>query len=889
MQERNRESSKRSHESRFDARRVSKKNSSKSKSKKFNPVEKRNQRIEENKKKSARADNRKTDHVLKKSQKADVTKKSVQNKDKRYTSKKTASKEQKASRSSVRKSGILIISKNFKQSEYTFFGIGLIFAYLFLLVSSVDVVISEGLFFIYLGVLLLKRPRIHSQGRVIDIFSIGIILYSFTAFLPLFPYFFPDWRATAFSQYDISFGFLHTIMPLKSLEAFLILVATMVLYYHISSWRLNNLGREVLLILLTAVTTLAGCIECFTGNDTLGFLFSEKYERSPLKHYSDNLNLLYLVGGLGSVALFFDSFKSNKIVSVVGIIGAMLCLFFLMHKQSFFYYTLFYVFSFLLILRLYLREKRLIEKSFILIALLTCFAAFIYFNQTCLDIIVNNFDGVFIGKVKELWWVLFGSIKQLNIFGYGIATAHSILPQLSPIELFQDNFSHRGPYLLTYISDFGFVGLVALVLFCNYWFFRYSRTSNDSKIRHRFFYALIVIVFFVRFIMHSEGLGVGLLFLLLIFLHLSLRIEKENSPIFSKKLCQLIGVFWLCLGMFWVSVSIANQPLLSDIRHRLSYADQCDENVDFKALPLESIAKKSSLISRDNPKKYFLDTYQLLESGADKKEVIKTLYKAAFCDRNNLKIFLHLGYLLSDYDLNLANDTWAAYFKESPLIKIDDYISLIYYSKGNYELLLSLEKLSYFANEYAVEFTLLLNDLDFQAYIETNSLDRFFVSYSRIQFQFLKRLLEEGFFDEYSEYVAVYKNEIIGISILEAIKQKELANFEQALFLLREHILPEKIDSFKVKEDKKYMPRVFLQNYPDIEMGTILIKKEINEKNYEKALIYVDHILSMDNPPKYAYYWKAEVLYRMNEYIDSWFAFMAYLEKANIPQFPKKQ
>ena len=88
---------------------------------------------------------------------------------------------------------------------------------------------------------------------------------------------------------------------------------------------------------------------------------------------------------------------------------------------------------------------------------------------------------------------------------------------------------------------------------------------------------------------------------------------------------------------------------------------------------------------------------------------------------------------------------------------------------------------------------------------------------------------------------------------------------------------------------KKYIPRVFLQNYPDVEMGMVLIKKEINEKNYEQALIYVDHILSMDNPPKYAYYWKAEVLYRMNEYIDSWFAFMAYLEKANIPQFPKNQ
>ena len=102
-------------------------------------------------------------------------------------------------------------------------------------------------------------------------------------------------------------------------------------------------------------------------------------------------------------------------------------------------------------------------------------------------------------------------------------------------------------------------------------------------------------------------------------------------------------------------------------------------------------------------------------------------------------------------------------------------------------------------------------------------------------------------------------------------------------------LLEEKIDIFEVKEGKKYIPRVFLQNYPDVEMGMVLIKEEINKKNYEQALIYVDHILSMDNPPKYAYYWKAEVLYRMNEYIDSWFAFMIYLEKANIPQFPNNQ
>ena len=897
MQERNRESSKRSHKSRFDARRVSKKNSSKAKSKELNPVEKRNQRIEENKKRSGRADNRPKNHLskktssLKKSQKADVTKKPVQKTGKGYTSKKTASKKAKSARpnSNARKIGSLIFNKTFKQSQYAYFGFGLIFAYLFLLISSVDTVISEGLFFSYLGVLLLKRPRIHSQGIIVDIFAIGIVFYSLCAFLPNLPYFFPDWRASAWNQYGISLGFLGTIMPLKSLEAIIMLVASIVFYYHIASWKLNNLGREVLLIMLVGISALAGIIQYFAGNDTLGFLFSENYERSPIKGYSDNLNLIYLVGGLGAVALFFDSLKSNKLVSALGFSGALLNLFFLINSQSVFYFSLFYGLSCLLIIRLYLRGKPIVQKLFTILILITCLSVFISFNQIWLGIITYDLGGFLSTKAKELWWVIWGSFKQLNIFGNGIATAHAILPQLSPLEYFTEDYSYRGSYLLAFISDFGFFGFLGLILFLNYLFSQYSRISKDSKIRHRFYYALIIMAFLTRFVTQSEGLSVGLLLLFLIFLHLSLRIEKDYFLLFSKKSCQRIGVFWLCLGMFWVIISIFNLPLLSDIRYRLSYAEQCDANVDFKALSLESIEEKDSLISKTKPSKYFLKAYQLLESGAGKSETIETLYQSAFFDRNNPKVFLQFGYLASDYDLNLANDTWFAYFEQNALTKLDDYISLIYYSKDRYELLLSLERLSYLANEYAVEYALVLNDLDFQKYVETNSLDRFFVSNSRKQFYFLKRLLEEGFFDKYSEYVAGYKNEIIGISILEAVKQKELANFEQALFLLREHIVPEKIDIFEVKEGKKYIPRVFLQNYPDVEMGMVLIKEEINEKNYEQALIYVDHILSMDNPPKYAYYWKAEVLYRMNEYIDSWFAFMTYLEKANIPQFPKNQ
>ena len=117
----------------------------------------------------------------------------------------------------------------------------------------------------------------HSQGIIADIFAIGMVFYSLCAFLPNLPYFFPDWRHDAWNQYGISLGFLGTIMPLKSLEAIIMLLASIVFYYHIASWKLNNLGREVLLIMLVGISALAGIIQYFAGNDSLGFLFSENY------------------------------------------------------------------------------------------------------------------------------------------------------------------------------------------------------------------------------------------------------------------------------------------------------------------------------------------------------------------------------------------------------------------------------------------------------------------------------------------------------------------------------------------------------------------------------------------------------------------------------------
>ena len=40
-----------------------------------------------------------------------------------------------------------------------------------------------------------------------------------------------------------------------------------------------------------------------------------------------------------------------------------------------------------------------------------------------------------------------------------------------------------------------------------------------------------------------------------------------------------------------------------------------------------------------------------------------------------------------------------------------------------------------------------------------------------------------------------------------------------------------------------------------------------------------DKMAGQDDAPGFVYYWKAELLYRMEDYIESWYAFDSYMRR----------
>lgn len=109
---------------------------------------------------------------------------------------------------------------------------------------------------------------------------------------------------------------------------------------------------------------------------------------------------------------------------------------------------------------------------------------------------------------------------------------------------------------------------------------------------------------------------------------------------------------------------------------------------------------------------------------------------------------------------------------------------------------------------------------------------------------------------------------------------KDRADFKEAVDYIRKNvevpIIPE------VKLDEAVIARL-LREYAvapnDVMKGTALLSIYVEQKEYGKALPIMDRLLENHKPPLYLYYWRAECLYQLQDYIESWYSFEAYLDK----------
>ena len=773
--------------------------------------------------------------------------------------------------------------KHERKPSYILFGITAIVSMLLIYLASVDAILSESLFFIFVGIMVLRIPIFYSKNSKIDLFLLSLLLLSFGAFLPSFKSLWPAWKITAADVYGLNLGFMNSVSPLMSLEGLLVFASLITMFYNMGSWRLNELGKKSLLNLFAILAILHGALSFRNGNEPLKLFFSNVIHFTPMSSYPENATLIFLLSGLVSVIVVIDGWKKKTLSLGVGLIGVIVSSLFLIRSGHSLYFLAYAAMLFALLFSKISKSQKT-RKTAILIQVSVALLALVLISNRsfCFQLLAESVTDVKL-SLLGIWASVVSSLGSFSFFGNGIGTSNYILPQINELAQFSEVHSFRGTTLERFIVEFGILGLISIFAFLFFSFVNRLKRPRGQQKSLSLLGPIFFLLLAVRFVFSSAQTSIGLVLFAMILFYLSVRSETSKRIQVSRKLARLIGFFWIGLGLAWLFSTSLNYPLHSEIRHRKLLSSH-PKYMNFSNLTRISEQEKLSLelIPDIHPAKSFIQAYQSLNKNQDLGEFKKHLSATQLLLPNHKRIELPFIYSALESDFETAFQLSYDYFERDTLSKESDYLSLIYYFKTEPNKLVQLEEISYFNPKFRYYYLMSLNGYFLEATLSKKEFLELDLLEDSFKFNYIKHLIENGLFELSDRLLELYGGTISNAWYLEALKIKEQANFKESLHILRENIEPIEINSRNDSLGKNYHLRVFFNNEPEGNSGSYFLKVAIATFNYSDGLKIVRHLLKMENPPLFAYYWEAELLYRLEDFEESWFSFERFYEKSEI-------
>lgn len=776
-------------------------------------------------------------------------------------------------------------------AECVGYGSAFVVALLLLFISATDSVMSDGILLIFIGFMLYRVPRLYSKGWVIDICVITFLFICLTSFVPSISSFYSNWRGLAADEHGLYFGVFHSLRPLLGLEGLLIFCALIALYYNMGAWKVNGYGKDRLFFITSLMSFVLIFSDFKFSANPLKIFLSEAKHFSPIENYPENFALFLFVLGISSLGFCINGFKYKTVGSLIGLMASVFCYLFLLKSNSVLYGNLYLGFSFLALFFWFKKQhSRAVSRRLAWISVLGLISILLL-NRATLLVNLKGYCVLFLAKFKALYLALFGIFENSPLLGFGLGSSKGLMPQFNSDYNFESGFASRGTDLVSWVVDFGLLGTITLIIFFGYWSIKNVPNEGGFENRHKPFYLIILFVFALRFIGDSGSTAVALMLLCLLFFQLTASQHKTKKQFLSRFLCRTLGVFWIVVGSFWLFSTIFNWPFHSDIRSRIAlgehqnYLDSFEyESESELGLEPNNSEGKASLIPQFHPAKPFSEARKLITEGGDSALIIKSLEQGRFLDPNNELLDLNIGYWTLESNPAYAFESFDRYFQIEPRRKLNQYKALLYYLLRRSEAqFLELEPLSYFNEEYRVHYLLLLKDQTSDR-LSPESFEGFSLLNQDLKYRFLEHLLKGGHFEIFDAYVMLYLGQLEDLSILKAIKAKELADFEGALSMIRATIDPPQIPLSEAQKNSResHHYRVFIENNPDLSMGISLLVNALDSNKYLEAKEILKHLLRLEKPPLFVYYWYAEVLYILKDYEESWFAFESYIQKSKI-------
>ncbi|MEM8867382.1 MAG: O-antigen ligase family protein [Verrucomicrobiota bacterium] len=734
------------------------------------------------------------------------------------------------------------------------------------------------------GVWLLLRPPEFGYNRALDYAVLAFLALQLFAFLPQIYWQDASWKETAVDSFGIEFPFILSMQPGRSLDAWVTSLAGIAWFYLLLSFPVNPVGRKWIHFWVSIVIGVFAAVVLWGNLRGIRYFGAEEATAFTFFPNRNQTTNLMAVGGVFTFGFGLEGFRRRKLVNIAGLTASALCLGALIMGVSRAGILLYFVG---ILIWFICRRWRSSIRFYIKIGLpilLLFFSFLISSNQKSVSRISDflmsptEWDEAFRASVYRDSLEM---IMDAPLTGVGVGNFEAVFPQYREESRNYQRVAHPESDYLWVATEGGLLLLVALlgILFI---FFRSCRGLSEGKGgSYRVAALAATIVFILHSLVDVSGHRPGTAYFALFVAALTLPMRGVVRPKLPKLLTRLVGLALMIYGAFWLFIGVSGQPSKGEAE--LVYLT---EQID-RAIQQGDFEKAHALVERRIGSRpmdwqgYFQRAQLTLAESGNLSAAALDFRRARFVEPVLAAVSYDEGFVWLPYDYGRAISAWRKTLNREAENMDNYYGRIIRAGRGDPDFLNRIAQLSETSLHYRHLFLLSLRGETLMAEIERElvrdpSLSQFSTAQRE---EILDRWIDRGDLVSAQAYLDLYADELPDVWWLRALLYEAQAKFEPAVETVRKHLEPALIPEvpFEV-DDVTRIERAYALTKSDIVKGTALLKFYLANDDIIKALDICESLSEGKDPPAYALYWRAELLYRLNDIVESWYSFEKYIQ-----------
>jgi O-antigen ligase len=736
------------------------------------------------------------------------------------------------------------------------------------------------------GLALIVRPPQSGMGKLVDYSAIGFFACVLFALLPAFYWPSPEWRTEAVDSLGIALPAVLSVQPWISFEAIMMALAGFAWFYLAANWKVNGPGRK---LFFASLCTIFGILAATViWGDLYGVHYPGTGDARVFTFFPDSnqtANVLAIAGVVG-FAFAVEGLKGRKVIHLLGVVSTALCLVALTMSASRFGLLL-YLFGISIWFVVRLRAKSvptLFKVGFPI--LLIAFSLAVTKESEVVERVNELLPPSADWEQTHRSLIYKDSINMIldaPLLGHGVGTFAAVFPQYREDSRHFEAAYHPESDVLWVISEVGIVGFAFLVVCLAGYFRRCRGLSRGRGGAFRVIAMVGVVIFLVHALLDVPGHRPGTVYFAILFAALALPSAPARASL-KPAVWRVAGLLLLSVGGLWMVSGLTLAPFYSTtaIRYHERSALKDAEAADYYSA-IERVGKSLEW----NPLSwhgYFHRAELELASSGDLSKVAADFEVARFVEPTLGAFCVKEGFVWLPHDRSRAIAAWRVALSREIENKEQAYQSMLSAGLENPELMEAVVGLFETDRHYrTIAFSYLEGALFRATLRDELTRDPALRHFSRAQrTSIVSDWIRNGDLDGAEAFLAEHRSDLEDGWWLSSLLMKERADFDAAIRFVREGLAVPKLPEVDLSDALlTRMSREFAVMPEDVVKGTALLSAFWQKSDFVRALQVADALLESPRSPAYVHYWRGEILYQMDDVIESWYAFSEYVTLVN--------